>query len=128
VLRLASFKGLDAFLAFSLSVKSEVYTPVTIWIVVYWIMTSCSPVGGYRRLGGIYLRAGNGTFFRNVGNHNRSQGRARGTATQRAAHRHDETAFHLVHRPSFEGSKSRKKFFEFHFLNQFMLKLKFLLL
>jgi hypothetical protein len=37
------------------SATFETFTAVKIWVVVFWVMTPCSPVGGYQRFDGTYV-------------------------------------------------------------------------
>jgi hypothetical protein len=51
----------------------EVYATMTIHAVVFWIMTPCMSVGGYKRFGKTdsiaYPEDGGSMFLRNVGTH-----------------------------------------------------------
>lgn len=35
--------------------KFEIFKVVIMWIMVFWIVMSCTPVGGYQHFTGIYL-------------------------------------------------------------------------
>jgi hypothetical protein len=56
-----------------LKLRSDVFTAVKMWTVDFWIMISCSLVGGYQCFRGTYLQGrsedGGDNFFQNVGNH-----------------------------------------------------------